>query len=56
MSDHPADDWASAIYGSRNQRLRVFVEGVVTVDSILLAFGIHTWWEGTQDARKNGVS
>ena len=27
--------------------LRVFVEGVVIVGSILLAFGIQAWWEGT---------
>ena len=26
--------------------LRVFVEGVVSVGSILLAFGIDAWWEG----------
>ena len=29
--------------------LRVFVEGVVIVGSILLAFGIQAWWEGRQD-------
>ena len=28
--------------------LRVFVEGVVIVGSILLAFGIEAWWEGRQ--------
>ncbi len=28
---------------------RVFVEGVVIVGSILLAFGIEAWWEGRQD-------
>ena len=28
--------------------LRVFVEGVVIVSSILLAFGIDAWWEGRQ--------
>ena len=29
--------------------LRVFVEGVVIVASILLAFGIQAWWDGRQD-------
>jgi hypothetical protein len=29
--------------------LRVFVEGVVIVGSILLAFGIEAWWEGRQE-------
>ena len=29
--------------------LRVFVEGVVIVGSILLAFGLQAWWEGLQD-------
>ena len=29
--------------------VRVFVEGVVIVGSILLAFGIDAWWEGAQD-------
>ncbi len=29
--------------------LRVFVEGVVIVGSILLAFGLQAWWEGTQE-------
>lgn len=29
--------------------LRVFVEGVVIVGSILLAFGIDAWWEGRQE-------
>jgi len=29
--------------------LRVFVEGVVIVSSILLAFGIEAWWSGRQD-------
>ena len=29
--------------------LRVFVEGVVIVGSILLAFGIEAWWDGSQD-------
>ncbi len=29
--------------------LRVFVEGVVIVVSILLAFGIEAWWEGRQE-------
>ena len=28
--------------------LRVFVEGVVIVGSILLAFGIDAWWDGRQ--------
>jgi hypothetical protein len=27
--------------------LRVFAEGVVIVGSILLAFGIGLWWEGS---------
>jgi len=30
--------------------LRVFVEGVVIVASILLAFGIEAWWGGQQQA------
>ena len=29
--------------------LRVLIEGVVIVGSILLAFGIDTWWEGRQE-------
>jgi hypothetical protein len=29
--------------------LRVFVEGVVIVGSILLAFGIDAWWEERQE-------
>jgi hypothetical protein len=29
--------------------LRVFVEGVVIVGSILLAFGLQAWWEGRQE-------
>ena len=29
--------------------LRVFVEGVVIVGSILLAFGIEAWWDDHQD-------
>ncbi len=29
--------------------LRVFVEGVVIVGSILLAFGIQAWWDGRQE-------
>ena len=29
--------------------LRVFVEGVVIVGSILLAFGIDAWWDGVQE-------
>jgi len=28
---------------------RVFVEGVVIVGSILLAFGLQAWWEGRQE-------
>ena len=28
---------------------RVFVEGVVIVGSILLAFGIQAWWDGLQE-------
>ena len=31
--------------------LRVFVEGVVIVGSILLVFGIDAWWEGNQDSQ-----
>ena len=30
--------------------LRVFVEGVVIVGSILLAFGIEAWWDDRQEA------
>ena len=29
--------------------LRVFVEGVVIVASILLAFGLQAWWDGVQE-------
>ena len=29
--------------------LRVFVEGVVIVGSILLAFGIQAWWDESQE-------
>ena len=29
--------------------LRVFVEGVVIVGSILMAFGIDAWWDGVQE-------
>ena len=29
--------------------LRVFVEGVVIVGSILLAFGIDAWWDGSKE-------
>ncbi len=32
--------------------LRVFVEGVVIVGSILLAFGIDAWWDGQQERRE----
>jgi hypothetical protein len=32
--------------------LRVFVEGVVIVASILLAFGIEAWWDGRQEAEE----
>ena len=32
--------------------LRVFVEGVVIVVSILLAFGIEAWWDGRQDTER----
>ena len=36
--------------------LRVFVEGVVIVGSILLAFGIDAWWEGKQErARESEI-
>ena len=29
--------------------LRVLVEGVVIVGSILLAFGLQAWWDGFQE-------
>lgn len=29
--------------------LRVLIEGVVIVGSILLGFGIDAWWEGRQE-------
>ncbi len=32
--------------------LRVFVEGVVIVGSILLAFGIEAWWDERQERRE----
>ena len=32
--------------------LRVFVEGVVIVGSILLAFGIQAWWDGVQQEQQ----
>ncbi len=32
--------------------LRVFVEGVVIVGSILLAFGIQAWWDGVQEGEE----
>ena len=31
---------------------RVFVEGAVIVGSILLAFGIDSWWQDVQDQRQ----
>ncbi len=31
---------------------RIFVEGVVIVGSILLAFGIQAWWDGRQEAER----
>jgi hypothetical protein len=31
---------------------RVFVEGVVIVGSILLAFGIEAWWDGRQERQE----
>ena len=34
--------------------LRVFVEGVVIVGSILLAFGLQAWWEGRQEQGEVG--
>ncbi len=34
--------------------LRVFVEGVVIVASILLAFGIQAWWDGVQERAEEG--
>ena len=33
--------------------LRVFVEGVVIVGSILLAFGLQAWWEGRQEREES---
>ncbi len=35
--------------------LRVFVEGVVIVGSILLAFGLQAWWEGRQEEAEEAV-
>ena len=35
--------------------LRVFVEGVVIVGSILLAFGIDAWWEGRQEREREAT-
>jgi len=32
--------------------LGVFVEGVVIVGSILLAFGIDAWWDGRQERER----
>ena len=29
--------------------MRAFIEGVVIVGSILLAFGIQAWWDGLQE-------
>ena len=34
---------------SRIRWPRVFIEGVVIVSSVLLAFGIQAWWEGRQE-------
>ena len=34
--------------------LRVFVEGVVIVGSILLAFGIQAWWDDRQEREEEG--
>ena len=36
--------------------LRVFVEGVVIVGSILLAFGIDAWWDDVEGRARVGVS
>jgi len=36
--------------------LRVFVEGVVIVGSILLAFGLQAWWEGKQEREEERES
>ena len=44
---------ASPADGELNRQvpwLRVFVEGVVIVASILMAFGIQAWWDGRQEA------
>ena len=35
--------------------LRVFVEGVVIIGSILLAFGIQAWWEERGDGIRRGA-
>ncbi len=35
--------------------LRVFVEGVVIVGSILLAFGIEAWWDGVQEREEEQI-
>jgi hypothetical protein len=32
--------------------MRVFVEGVVIVGSILLAFGIQAWWDASQEEKR----
>lgn len=40
---------SSLISSTKIPWLRVFVEGMVIVSSILLAFGIDRWWEGRQD-------
>ncbi len=32
--------------------LRVFVEGVVIVGSILLALGLDAWWDGVQERQR----
>ena len=36
--------------------LRVWVEGVVIVVSILLAFGIQAWWDERQESQEVMVS
>jgi hypothetical protein len=33
--------------------LRVFVEGVVIVGSILLALGLQAWWDPAQERARN---
>lgn len=41
--------------GRRLPWLRIFVEGVTIVGSILLAFAIDAWWDGRQDHSRGDV-